>query len=327
MIQFAWWWCFLLLPAPIAVRRWMPKTRSENASPRIPFLYHLAVSEAMQAAVSGKALVWVALIWAALITACARPLWIEQSVKIPVTGRDLLIALDISGSMETVDFSDARSTRFAVVQAVASDFIKRRVGDRVGLILFGSRPYLYAPLTFDVETVADFLEQAQVGFAGKRTAIGDTIALAAKVLRERPAENRILILLTDGENSAGALTPAKAAAIATEYGIRIFTVGIGPDLALQSAGSLSREFARIAEATGGRYFHASNSRKLEQIYQEIDAFEPLEADQRSFTRAHELYPWLLGLAMALFAALALSGSGPPLRGRSQVSQRRAADVQ
>ncbi len=327
MIQFAWWWCFLLLPVPVAVRKWIPSAPSRSASPRIPFLHELAVRQAMQSASSSRALVWGALMWVVLVTACARPLWIEQSVKIPVTGRDLLIALDISGSMETVDFADARSTRFAVVQAVASDFIRRRVGDRVGLILFGSQPYLYAPLTFDVKTVADFLAQARVGFAGKRTAIGDAIALAVKVLRDRPAENRILILLTDGENSAGALTPAKAAAIATEYGVRIFAVGIGPDLARQNAGSPTHEFIRIAEATGGRYFHASNSQQLEQIYQEIDAFEPLEADQRTFTRAHELYPWLLGLAMTLFAALILAGSGLPLQWRSKIGKRRVPDVQ
>ena len=326
MVQFAWGWLFILLPVPFAIWKWMPKSESRHTSLRIPFFRQVTNRALTDSATSRTALIVAMAAWISLVAAVARPLWIEESVKIPVTGRDLLVALDISGSMETADFSNSRMTRFEAVQRIASEFIKRRIGDRVGLILFGSQPYLYAPLTFDVRTVADFLGDSRVGFAGKRTAIGDTIALAVKVLRERSAENRILILLTDGENSAGTLTPTKAMEIAVEYGVRIFVIGIGPDQSLKNADPSKNVLPQIAETSGGVYFHAASSEKLEQIYQEIDEFEPIETDERTFTKAYELYPWFLGLAMLMFGLLVLRNATVHLKWRSVSNTERSADA-
>ena len=293
MLTFAWLWMFALLPVPVLVRKLMPKIDSKSASLKVPFFREVAEQSFTTGAPSRLSIILAIIAWLALVTAAARPLWIEESVKVPITGRDLLIALDISGSMQQTDFSVSGGSRFSAVREIAGEFVQRRAGDRVGLILFGSLPYLYAPLTFDVDTVVDFLSGSQVGFAGQRTAIGDTIGLAVKVLRERSAENRILILLTDGENSAGSIDPV------------IFVVGIGPDQALAANSGSSRNILpHIAQATGGVYFHASNSEALQDIYQQIDQYEPIEADEQRHTKATELYPWPLALSMTMIAVLA-----------------------
>lgn len=310
MLELSWPWMLTLLPLPFLMRKLAPQSQTRSASLRIPFYKEIADGMLTGGGVSKTALILASLAWLFLIAGSARPIWIEHTVKIPVTGRDLLIAMDISGSMETADFSNAQVTRFGAVRAIAGEFIQRRVGDRVGLIVFGSQPYLYAPLTFDVETVVEFLDGLRVGIAGKRTAIGDTIALASKVLRERSAENRILILMTDGENSAGELAPLQAMEVAVQIGVRIFVIGIGPNHALQSSDTRVNVLPHIAESTGGRYFHAADSDTLEDIYRQIDAFEPIEADERNFTRAQELYPWLLGAAMAVFSLLVIHAAYP-----------------
>ena len=305
MLKFAWLWMFALLPVPILVRKLMPKFDSKSASLKVPFFREVAEQSFTTGAPSRLSIILAIIAWLALVTAAARPLWIEESVKIPITGRDLLIALDISGSMQQTDFSVSGGSRFNAVREIAGEFVQRRAGDRVGLILFGSLPYLYAPLTFDVDTVVDFLAGSQVGFAGQRTAIGDTIGLAVKVLRERSAENRILILLTDGENSAGSINPVQAVQLAVQHGVRIFVVGIGPDQALVvNSGSSRNILPHIAQATGGVYFHASNSEALQDIYQQIDQYEPIEADEQRRTKATELYPWPLALCMTVIAVLA-----------------------
>ena len=305
MLTFAWLWMFALLPVPVLVRKLMPKIDSKSASLKVPFFREVAEQSFTTGAPSRLSIILAIIAWLALVTAAARPLWIEESVKVPITGRDLLIALDISGSMQQTDFSVSGGSRFSAVREIAGEFVQRRAGDRVGLILFGSLPYLYAPLTFDVDTVVDFLSGSQVGFAGQRTAIGDTIGLAVKVLRERSAENRILILLTDGENSAGSINPVQAVQLAVQYGVRIFVVGIGPDQALAANSGSSRNILpHIAQDTGGVYFHASNSEALQDIYQQIDQYEPIEADEQRHTKATELYPWPLALSMTMIAVLA-----------------------
>ena len=305
MFKFQWLFVFLALPLPYLIHRYLPKRESRPPSLKVTFFREvndrgLAVSAPSRVMISLAALVWVALVCAA-----ARPLWIEENVQVPVTGRDLLIALDISGSMQQQDFSAGNRSRFSAVQEIASEFVARRKGDRVGLILFGSQPYLYTPLTFDLDSVVEFLSHARVGFAGQQTAIGDTIGLAVKVLRERSAENRILILLTDGDNSAGKIEPLEGMQLAVEHGVRIFVIGIGIDhtSAVASNRRRTNELPKIAQTTGGVYFHASNAKALEEIYTAIDEFEPIEADSHSRLLVKELYPWPLALAMVLAALM------------------------
>ncbi len=316
MLRFAWIWMLLAFPLPLIVRFALPKYTQKEASMKVPFFQEVS-HQFLKA--QTKSIVWIGfaiLAWIALILAAARPQWIDETVNVPVTGRDLLVALDISGSMRQMDFSVSNVSRFEAVRYIAGNFLKRRAGDRVGLILFGSKPYLYAPLTFDVETLVEFLKGSKVGFAGQRTAIGDTIGFAVKVLRERPAENRILILLTDGENSAGSLEPLQALQLALQHGIRIFVIGIGPSYGLssaeQSASRSRHDLEQIAELTGGLFFHASNPQMLEEVYHKIDQYEPIEGDETTRTSVSELYPWLLGFSMLLLTALILRSNLPSL---------------
>ena len=315
MLKFEWLWVLLVLPLPIVVHKLLPKRESRPPSLKVPFFREVSDRRFTVTAPSSAILSLAAVIWVVLVCAAARPVWIEESVQIPTTGRDLLIALDISGSMQQQDFAAENYSRFDAVQAIAGEFVTRRTGDRVGLILFGSQPYLYAPLTFDLDTVRDFLDHARVGFAGQQTAIGDTIGLAVKVLRERSAENRILILLTDGDNSAGAIDPLEGMQLAVEHGVRIFVIGIGVNHSSPEAANRRASYVlpQIANATGGIYFHAADAKTLEEIYHAIDQFEPIEAESRSRQLVTELYPWPLAVAMLLtiilFSQYAFNGLG------------------
>ncbi len=300
MLKFEWLLVLVLLPLPLLVRRFLPRRESKPASLMVPFFREINAGGFTAIAPSRLNICLAVLAWLVLLCAAARPVWIDERIQVPMTGRDLLIALDISGSMQQQDFSRGSDSRFGVVQEIASEFVSRRTGDRVGLILFGSQPYLYTPLTFDLDSVVEFLGHARVGFAGQQTAIGDTIGLAVKVLRERSAENRILILLTDGDNSAGSIDPLEGMQLAVEHGVRIFIIGIGIDHSTAASSRSPRnELPYIAQSTGGVYFHASDAEALEEIYAAIDAFEPIEAESRSHLLVTELYPWPLGLAMML----------------------------
>ena len=210
---------------------------------------------------------FVFLIWLLLLTSGARPLWVGKIVEVPQSGRDLMLAVDLSGSMQTKDFeiNGQFTDRLTALKLIASDFIERRKGDRIGLILFGTNAYLQTPLTFDIATVKQLLMEAAVGLAGKETAIGDAIGLAVKQLRDSPQASRVLILLTDGNNNAGELTPEKAAEIASHEKLKIHTVAIGSKEMLvptifgnkrvnPSAGIDEKALNLVAEKTGGNIF-------------------------------------------------------------------------
>ncbi len=299
MLKFIWIWMLVLLPLPIMVRWLVPKSDQILPSLKAPFFHEVSKSGLTADAPSPASIVVAAILWTALVVSSARPVWIHESVEVPISGRDILIALDASGSMDQQDFSESKRSRFEVVRRIAGDFVLRRKGDRVGLILFGDLPYLYAPLTFDVDTVHEFLSTSRTRFAGARTAIGDSIGLAVKVLRDRPAENRILILLTDGENSAGSIEPLQAMQLAVDHGVRIYTIAIGalPEIPVAAGDVAGGVLGRIAASTGGIYFHASNPRDLERIYDEIDRFEPIEDEMTRKVTAMELYPWPLILSL------------------------------
>jgi Ca-activated chloride channel family protein len=229
-----------------------------------------------------------------------------------------MLAVDLSGSMQTPDMQSDHGpvTRLAAVKAVAGDFIRRRAGDRLGLILFGDEAYLQAPLTLDRSTVHALLDEAQIGLAGQQTAIGDAIGLAIKRLRDEPAGNRILILLTDGASNAGSVDPMKAADLAAQEGVRIYTIGVGADqLAergpfglMQMVPSDLDETAlkAIAGKTGGRYFRASDVTSLAEIYGVLDRIEPRSKDGQSWRPVEELYAWPLGAALLLTVLMAVS---------------------
>jgi Ca-activated chloride channel family protein len=316
MIEFAWPYIFLLIPLPWIIYKLLPASTShKTASLLMPDLADINHFKRSSAGISR--LTWMAaLIWLALLTAAARPQFVGEPVEIPQSGRDLMLAVDLSGSMQIQDFEikGQNIDRLSALKLIAGDFIDRRKGDRIGLILFGSNAYLQAPLTFDTATAKQFLMEAEVGLAGKETAIGDAIGLAVKQLKDSPQASRVLILLTDGNNNAGELTPQKAAEIASRSNLKIHTVAIGankmvvqtifgPQVMNPSADIDEKALKTVAEVTGGKYFRAYNTQELVQIYKEIDLLEPSEQTKHHFRPTDEVYYWPLLIALIFLAVL------------------------
>lgn len=326
MIEWLWPWLLLLLPLPLLARRLLPPAGNEEAALRAPFFRDWqSLSERQGGSRGGGdrwSLVALWLIWLGLVLASARPMWIGEPIELPNSGRDLMLAVDISGSMriEDMQLGNAVVRRIDAVKRVGADFIDRRTGDRLGLILFGSNAYVQSPLSFDTATVQRFLTEAQIGFAGQETAIGDAIGLSVKRLRERPADSRVLVLLTDGQDTASTVAPLDAARLARDIGIRIYTIGIGademtlPGLFGSSFGSrqvnpsaeLDEEsLQKIANLTGGRYFRARDPRELADIYAVLDELEPVEQEAAVYRPRQALGYYPLGAALLLSFLLAL----------------------
>lgn len=326
MIEWAWPWMLLLAPLPWLVRRVLPLARSQEPALRAPFYEEWRQLGAGQGARGGhiRTLPAVALwlLWLLLLLAAARPTWIGEAIELPNSGRDLMLAVDISGSMQVEDMQLGKNlvSRVEAVRRVGAEFIDSRKGDRLGLILFGSNAYLQSPLSFDTATVKRFLQEAQIGFAGQETAIGDAIGLAVKRLKERPAQSRVLILLTDGQDTASSVRPLDAAQLATDLGIRIYTIGIGaermtlPGLFGSSFGSRQVNPAadldeatlqKIAQASGGQYFRARDPAELAGIYQLLDRLEPVEQATVTYRPRQALgyVPLLLALLVSFLLAL------------------------
>lgn len=242
--------------------------------------------------------------WSLLVSAAARPQLIGDTIHQAISGRSLMMAVDISGSMDEADMiiSGRRMTRLNAVKIVAGDFIQKRKGDHIGLILFGSQAYLQAPLTFDRKTVTTLLKESFISLAGRSTAIGDAIGLAVKRLRNEDEGNRVLVLLTDGANSAGNIEPLKAADLAAQEKIKIYTIGIG---SLRSRDLDEVTLNAIADKTNGRYFRATNISDLLQIYALLDQIEPVSQDPLSYRPIEELFYYPLALALLLSTLLAL----------------------
>ena len=321
--DFAWPWLFALLPLPLLALLLPRAEVSRPAALRFPFF---AAFEDSTTTRGRRGKFWrlplALLAWLLLVVAAARPQLIGETVHLPVAGRSLMLAVDISGSMQTDDMriGGQRMTRLTAVKQVAGDFLEAREGDRVGLILFGDQAYLQAPLTFDRRTVNTLLNEAAIGLAGRSTAIGDAIGLGVKRLQDQPEENRILILMTDGANTAGAVSPLKAADLAATANVRIYTIGIGASERIVRGLFGNRRLANreldeetlraIADKTGGRYFRARDAGSLADIYALLDEIEPVSEDTQSYRPVDELYAWplagslLLTLLMALFPPLA-----------------------
>ena len=322
MFSFTWPWIFLLAPLPLLVR-WLSTRREQLSSAlRVPFYQKIQQLQQASALSPYHTIIRAGLllaIWLLLLGACARPLWIGEPVPLPQEGRDLLLAVDISQSMSEPDMpvNGGYASRIEAVKFVVSDFVERRQGDRIGLILFGERSYLQTPLTFDRNAVQIQLVEAQLGFAGSATAIGDAIGLAIKRLRDRNAESRVLILLTDGANTAGT-NPREAAEIAAEAGIRIHTIGVGADArqvssvfgvrrVVNPSADLDEETLQfIASTAGGQYFRARDPAELMQIYAALDQLELVPEDV-TYRPQRSLFHWPLGAALVLSVVLILTG--------------------
>lgn len=322
MIQFEWPWIFFTVPLPLLLRLLLPPADAiKEAALRVPSLSPFVIETGAQ---PGKILQrrWLMLpallAWLLLVSAAARPIWVGDPVELPVSGRDLMLAVDISGSMQTEDIVNhgEQESRLAAVKEIAGDFIERRIGDRIGLILFGSQAYVQTPLTFDRKTVKTLLQESAIGLAGEQTAIGDAIGLAVKRMLQNPQGNKVLVLLTDGASNAGEVQPLKAAELAAKEGLTIYTIGIGADEMLvntmfgsqrvnPSADLDEKTLVAIAKATGGRYFRARDSKQLNQIYSELDKLQPVTQDKQTFRPLRALFYWPLGFALLLASMLLL----------------------
>lgn len=323
MIELVWPYALLLAPLPLLARHLLAPRQDRQAALAVPDVSHFK-PEGETGGREGRArwpwrllLLW--LVWLLLVAATARPQWTGAPVTLPTTGRDLMLAVDISGSMGTEDMQlgNRLVNRLTVVKNVVSDFVENRQGDRVGLILFGTNAYLQAPLTFDLASVNRLLTEAPVGIAGGKTAIGDAIGLAVKRLRKRPAEQRVLILLTDGANNVGEVSPAKAAELAAVENIRIYTIGVGAEsmrmpsiFGVFSSGIINpsaeldeETLQEVASTTGGRYFRAQDTEELMEIYAIIDDMEPVAQEAETYRPIAVLYYWPLGAAWLLGLAL------------------------
>jgi len=312
MFTFQWPWLALLLPLPLLVWKFWHQYQSITHTPqlRLPTLPRLQI--AFTAVKVGEhrtrpsiRSLLLALLWISLVGAIMYPQLLNKHVEVTNSGYDLMLAVDLSGSMETLDFftlQNERISRIDAVKTVLQPFIERRLGDRIGLILFADNAYLQAPLTLDTDAVKHLLNNAIIGMAGKETAIGDAIGLAVKKLRERPEESRVLILLTDGENNTGSLHPLKAAELAKEYHIRIYTIGVGSLYKELN----KKELKQIATSTGGNYFPATDLNALARVYAHIDdTLQKTEAESRIYLQRTPLYQYPLGFAMLVLLTLYL----------------------
>jgi len=315
MFDWQWPWIALLLPAPWIARLVLGSVRQHPAVIRVPFFASLTAGRETVNAIPNPYLhhLLFALMWVCLILSAARPVYYGEAENIAVSGRDLLLVIDISDSMRVDDMyiDNTQTSRINVVKSVASHFVERRLSDRIGLILFGRQSYLQTPLTFDRASVTRQLNDALPGFAGSSTAIGDAIGMAIKLLRNRPAKSRVLILLSDGSNTYGS-DPLEAMQVAVEAEIKIHTIGFGAETQrvtnaqgqtqdIDPSRDLDEDtLTQLAASTGGRYFRARNAAELAEIYATIDQLEPAPAEE--FVRPQRsLYHWPLVAALFCFA--------------------------
>jgi Ca-activated chloride channel family protein len=301
-------WAFALLPLPLLVWWLAPPYRERADALAIPFFEKLAKvagATPRRRAVSPtrKWILWIVtpLIWALLVTALARPEWVAAPIEKVVPARDLLLAVDLSYSMDTTDYRDPDGKlvdRLTAVKLVLDEFISRREGDRLGLVVFADEAYVQIPFTLDHAAVRKVLEQTELGMAGQRTMIGDAIGLGIRLFAQSRVPQKVIVLLTDGNDTGSRVPPERAAEIATERGIRIYTVGIGS----VSSGDYDVDTAMltsIAGDTGGRFYMAQRREELDALLREIDALETVELEVESYRPRRSLYYVPLGMAIVL----------------------------
>ncbi len=302
-------WLLFLLPLPLLVRWLVPAYRESKESVRAPFFAELSDRAGLRPSSGAVVLqrnigqrLLLPLAWLLLVTAAARPQWVGEPITRIESARDLMLAVDLSGSMQIEDFTDANGNqvdRLTAVRGVLRDFVGRREADRLGLVLFGSAAYLQVPFTLDHDVFLELLDEARIGMAGPQTMIGDAIGVAIKAFEASESDQRVLILLTDGNDTGSRVPPPKAAGIAARNGITIHTIGVG-DPATAGEAPLDETMLRdIAGASGGQYFRANDREELEMVYARLDELEPMEFETLSWRPKNELFHWPLAGFVAL----------------------------
>lgn len=324
MFQFYWPWFSLLLPLPLLIRRFLASKTAEHqiAEIHFPAIQRLkgafSAFQNEQKSSSLFPLSVLTLSWVFFIIALMQPERVDQVSQINHEGYDLMLAVDISASMQALDFSTPhrKVSRLDAAKEVVGRFVQGRKGDRVGLVAFGEHAYLHVPLTLDTLSVSKMLNETISGMAGQATAIGDAIGISVRTLRDRPEGSRVLILLTDGEDNSSRIPPLEAAKLAKQYGIKIYTIGMGKSGAVpfpaQSGGYAmvqvsidEKSLKEIADMTGGGFFLAKDEKMLENIYKKINELEKTTAEETILLIRDPLYAYPLGLAMALLLLLSI----------------------
>jgi len=309
MVELAQPWLLLMLPLPLLSFWLLPPHRQRVSSLRVPFfdaLVEVAGAEASSGAVVMRRrmmqMVLVGMAWMLVVLGLAEPEWVGEPIVRSEAARDVMLAIDLSGSMDTRDFPDEsghKVRRMDAVQRVVDQFVAAREGDRVGLIVFGSRPYVQLPFSRDLETARALVDLMDVGMAGPKTALGDAIGLAIRAFESSEVSSRLLILLTDGNDTASTMSPVNAAGIARLAGVEIYTIGIG-DPEAQGEDRVDFEVLKsVAEETGGRFFDARDENALAQVYRRIDEMAPAEIRTQSWRPRQSLVHWPAGAVVVL----------------------------
>ncbi|ANQ28557.1 IMP dehydrogenase [Vibrio natriegens] len=313
-IEFVWWWALILLPLPLLVYKLLPR-ESQQAEIKLAYLpdntHSNKPKQKLQKTLSIA-------IWTLLIIACARPVWFGDPIEFQPKYRDLMLVVDLSGSMQKEDMNlDGEFTdRLTAVKKVLSDFVATRKGDRLGVVLFGDHAYLQTPLTADRQAVIQQINQTVIGLVGQSTAMGDGIGLGTKTFVDSNAPQRVMVLLSDGGNTAGVLDPIEAAEIAKKYNATIYTVGVGAGEMMVKEFFMTRKvdtaadldektLTQIAEVTGGQYFRARDTEQLENIYETINQLEPVSSDTQTWRPQSEWFRYPLSAALGLSVLLFL----------------------
>lgn len=311
-LEFVWWWVLLLAPLPWLIYKFAPKAQP-TAAVRLPYLPEETGTKVPKSLLPKLLSVCI---WLLIVIAAARPVWYGDPVEVQPKHRDLMLVVDLSYSMskEDMQLNGEYIDRLSAVKQVLTDFIDKRKGDRVGLVLFADHAYLQTPLTLDRNTLTQQLNQAVLRLIGNNTAIGDGIGLATKTFIDSDAPQRVMILLSDGSNTAGVLDPIEAADIAKKFDSTIYTVGVGAGEMVVKEFFMTRKvntaqdldeatLIDIADRTGGQYFRARDSKELATIYDMINSLEPVSSATKTWRPQQEWFGFPLALALLLSCLL------------------------
>lgn len=309
MLELAYPWALVALPAPLLVRWLLPAHREKVSALRLPFFREMVAAAGFEARAGAVVLArrfvqtaGMVLLWILLVVALAKPQWVGEPIVRTEAARDVMLAIDLSGSMDYADFPGEEGKnvrRLTAVQRVVDRFVAERESDRIGLIVFGNRAYLQLPFTRDLETARELVSLMDVGMAGPQTALGDAIGLAIHAFEESQVEERLLILLTDGNDTASKMTPINAAEIARLEGVEIYTIGVG-DTAASGEDRVDFEVLEtVAARTGGQFFNAEDEAALIDVYQRIDALVASDVKTESWRPRRSLVHWPAGAGVVL----------------------------
>lgn len=301
-------WMLLLLPLPWLIRLLLPIFSERKEAVRVPFIARISrlpkAERPEQSSTKRSLSQWLVLVatWILVIVAIARPQWLEDPIIKELPMRDMLLAVDLSGSMETRDFTDSEGNtvdRLSAVKEVLDDFLSRRDGDRLGLILFGSAAFVQVPFTDDLEVVSELLEEAQVRMLGPRTMLGDAMGLAINQFERSEVDDRVLIILTDGNDTGSLVPPDRAAEIARDNKVVVYPIAIGDPAAIGEQALDEKTLEGIAATTGGGFYRASDRQELEAIYDQLDRINPRQVETTSYRPVSDLYAWPLAMALLM----------------------------